>query len=176
LIRAATLSDAAAIARVHVDTWRAAYADILPKTYLDGLSYEEFGRFWLNLLSKPDTRCVFVAEDEGGVFGFVSGRPRKNFSKGPIDYDGVLDTIYVLPSHQGNGAGRRLVAAVARYFVEVDTGSMLLWVFTENQPARRFYESLGGVLVGADGFDLGGVWVNEVAYGWRNLGVLVEEV
>jgi hypothetical protein len=52
---------------------------------------------------------------------------------------------------------------------------MLLWVFTENRPARRFYESLGGVPVGKDGFELGGAWLSETAYGWKDLDVLLAE-
>jgi hypothetical protein len=50
---------------------------------------------------------------------------------------------------------------------------MLLWVFADNQPARGFYESLGGIPVAEDGFELGGAWLVEVAYGWRDLGVLL---
>ncbi len=117
--------------------------------------------------------CVFVAEDEPGrVFGFASGRRREAFSKGLEEYEGELTTVYVLPSGQGSGTGRCLVGAVARYFVESGVGSMLLWVFEGNAPARRFYESLGGVVVARDGFELGGTWVREVVYGWRDLGVL----
>jgi hypothetical protein len=51
---------------------------------------------------------------------------------------------------------------------------MLLWVFTENGPARRFYESLGGDVVAEDGFEFGDAWVREVAHGWRDLGALLE--
>jgi hypothetical protein len=50
---------------------------------------------------------------------------------------------------------------------------MLLWVFAENRAARGFYESLGGVPVAEDGFGLGGAWLSEVAYGWKDLDVLL---
>ena len=40
LIRPATLEDAPAIARVHVDTWRTTYAGIVPDEHLAKLSYE----------------------------------------------------------------------------------------------------------------------------------------
>ena len=175
-IRAATQADAATIAHIQVDTWRASYGTIVPKTYLAGLSYDDSERFWWDLLSGSATGCVFVAEDKGGVIGFASGRPRGNFSKGLTDYKGVLDTLYVLPSHQGASAGRRLIAAVTEYFLGLDIESMLLWVFAENRAARGFYESLGGVLVAEDGFEIGGAWVSEVAYGWRDVSVLAEDV
>jgi len=157
---------------VHVDTWRVAYKGIVPDVHLDGLSYDESERLWQDAIGTGDG-CVFVAEDEGGVFGFASGGPRERFSRELEEYAGELQTVYVLPSHKGTGVGRRLVGAVARYLADRGVESMLLWVFTENRPARRFYESLGGVPVAEDGFELAGVRLSETAYGWKDLGVLL---
>jgi GNAT superfamily N-acetyltransferase len=155
-----------------VDTWRAAYRGIVPDTHLDGLSYDESERLWQDAISTGDGR-VFVAEDDGGVFGFASGGPRERFSRELREYEGELQTVYVLPSHKGTGAGRRLVGEVARHLAGQRVNSMLLWVFTENHPARRFYESLGGIVVGEDGFRLGGAWLSETAYGWKDLDALL---
>jgi len=155
-----------------VDTWRAAYRGIVPDAHLDGLSYEESERLWQAAIATGDGR-VFVAEDEGGVFGFASGGLRERFSRELREYEGELQTVYVLPSHKGTGAGRRLVHAVARRLTEQRVNSMLLWVFTENRPARRFYGSLGGVPVAEDGFELAGAWLAETAYGWKDLDALL---
>ena len=155
-----------------MDTWRVAYRDIVPGDYLDGLSYDRSERLWQDVITAGDG-CVFVAEDEDGVFGFASGSPRERFSRGLREYEGELKTVYVLPSHQGTGAGKRLVGAVARHLAEIGVPSMLLWAFEENRPTRRFYESLGGVLVAENGFELGGARLTEVAYGWEDLDVLL---
>lgn len=143
----------------------------MPDAYLGGLSYEDSERLWRDVL-EGDDGCVFVAEDGGEVFGFSSGRPRTRFSRGMPEYRGKLQTIYVLPSHQGISAGGKLLGAVVRYFAERGVNSMLLWVFADNAPARRFYESLGGVLIGEDSFEIRGVELSEVAYGWRDLSKL----
>lgn len=155
-----------------MDTWRRAYRGIVPNAHLDGLSYDESERLWQDVIA-AGAGCVFVAEDEGGVFGFASGIPRGRFSRDLREYGGELKTVYVLPAHQGTGAGRKLVVAVARHFESRGVNSMLLWAFTENRSARRFYESLGGVLVAEDGLELGGAWLSEVAYGWTDLHVLL---
>jgi GNAT superfamily N-acetyltransferase len=160
---------------VHVDTWRAAYRGIVPDDYLDGLSYDESDRLWQDAIAVGDG-CVFVAENGAGVFGFASGSPRERFSRELREYEGELKTLYVLPSHKGTGVGRQLVGAVARHFVDHGVNSMLLWAFAENRAARGFYESLGGVPVAEDGFELGGAWLSEVAYGWRDLGVLLSRL
>lgn len=157
---------------MHVNTWRVAYRDVVPDAYLDGLSYDESERLWQDVIT-AGVGSVFVAEDEGEIVGFASGSPRERFSRDLAEYEGELKTVYVLPFHQGAGAGRELVGAVVQHFVERGVSSMLLWVFAENRSARRFYESLGGVLVAENGFELGGTWLPEVAYGWEDLGVLL---
>lgn len=40
-IRNATEQDAPGIARVHVDSWRATYKEILPSEFLASISYEK---------------------------------------------------------------------------------------------------------------------------------------
>ncbi len=152
-----------------------AYGGIVPDDYLENLSYERLERRWRDIIAAGDG-CVLVAEDAQGVFGFASGQRRRRFSRGLKEYEGELKSVYVLPSGQGTGAGRRLVGAVARHFAERGVNSMLLWVFADNQPARGFYESLGGVLVAEDGFELGGAWLLEVAYGWKDLDALLARI
>ena len=158
-----------------MDTWRAAYGGIVPDNYLEDLSYQESERLWRDVIAADDG-CVLVAEDEGGVFGFASGSPTERFSRELREYKGELKTVYVLPSHKGTGVGRQLVGAVARHFADYGVNSMLLWVFAENRAARGFYESLGGVSVAEDGFELGGAWLSEVAYGWKGLDVLLSRL
>jgi ribosomal protein S18 acetylase RimI-like enzyme len=157
---------------VHVDTWRAAYRGIVPDSHLDGLSYDESERLWQDVIAAGDG-CVFVAEDGGGIFGFASGGIRERFSRDLTEYEGELQTVYVLPSRKGSGAGERLVRAVVRHLAERGVNSMVLWVFADNRSARGFYESLGGVPVAEDGFEIDGVRLSEVAYGWKDLGALL---
>ncbi len=160
-----------------MDTWRSAYRGIVPDSHLDGLSYAESERLWHDRLTGADEDgCAFVADGESGISGFASGRRRRRFSQGLREYEGKLETIYVLPSGQGKGAGKRLAVAVARHFVGRGVNSMLLWAFADNRPARRFYESLGGIVVAEDGFELAGAWLSEVAYGWTDLDVLLASV
>jgi GNAT superfamily N-acetyltransferase len=158
-----------------VDTWRAAYRGIVPDDYLDGLSYNESERLWQYSI-EAGAGCVFVAEDGAEVFGFASGSPRERFSRELREYEGELKTLYVLFSHKGAGVGRQLVGAVAWHFADRGVNSMPLWAFAENRAVRGFYESLGGVPVAEDGFELGGAWLSEVAYGWKDLNVLLSRL
>jgi len=46
---------------------------------------------------------------------------------------------------------------------------MLVWVLVDNHPARRFYEALGGQELRTQPIEIGGVTLEEVAYGWQDI-------
>src|SRR5437762_1091626 len=107
MIRAATSADAAAIARVHQESWQEAYRGIVPHQYLAGRSYEQRKSAWDGALSKRDSvKFVGVAEDQSkGIVGFAVGGPER--SGDPV-YRGELEAIYILGAYQRQGIGRLL--------------------------------------------------------------------
>ena len=167
-IREAVQADAGAMARVHIEMWRTAYAGIVPDEHLAGLSYERREAVWVQILSRDEpAQCNFVAETGGGeIVGFAGGGPER---EGDRVYRGELYAIYLLQEHQRRGIGRRLACAVARGLLSSGFDSMLLWMLEDNRPARRFYESLGGVEVGRKAIEIGGADLVEVSYGWRDI-------
>ena len=176
-VREAGPADAAAIARVHVDSWRTTYCGIVPDDYLAQLSYAERERRWqsdlINAESGQSAYFVYVAEDESGqIVGFASGGPERI---GDPVYTGELYAIYILAAHQGNGMGRRLVQSLAARLVQAGMRSMLVWVLADN-PSRHFYEALAGEPVRQQPIEIGGVMLDEVAYGWPDTSLLVRLV
>jgi ribosomal protein S18 acetylase RimI-like enzyme len=167
-IREAVPADARAITRVHIDTWRTAYAGIVPAEHLAGLSYERREAVWVQILSRDEpAQSNFVAETGSGeIVGFAGGGPER---EGDRVYRAELYAIYLLREHQRRGTGRRLARAVARGLLAAGFDSMLLWVLEDNHPARRFYESLGGEQVGRKTIEIGGSGLVEVSYGWRDI-------
>jgi ribosomal protein S18 acetylase RimI-like enzyme len=164
-LRAALPADAAAIARVHVASWRTTYPGMLPDGYLAGLDVEEYAARWSRTLEDPYGRSeVLVAEEAGGIVGFAScGRERD----GDPRYDGELYAIYLLSEAQGRGHGRALIQASAAALFERGWTSMVVWVLRDNARARLFYERMGGDYLREREIDFGfGVSVMEVAYLW----------
>jgi ribosomal protein S18 acetylase RimI-like enzyme len=169
VIRLARPEDAAGIVRVHGDTWWAAYRGIVPDAFLERFAREpdavERRRRWLE---KPES-VTLVAEEGGEVVGFAAGGRTRG---GPPEYDAELYAIYVLPSHQRGGLGRRLARAFAAAAAAQGFRALVLWVLRDNARGRVFYESLGGRLVAEKPIDLGGATLFEVAYGWPDLKAL----
>jgi len=165
-IRPAVSEDAAAIARVHVDTWRSTYPGIVPDAYLAGLSYARSEERWRQHLEQPGDEHNFVALDPGGaVIGFASCGPLREPVPG---FEGELYGLYLLAAWHGRGIGRALFTQAAHDLIQRGFRSMLLWVLRDN-PTRAFYEHLGGKAVAEKTIEIGGTSLIDVAYGWPEL-------
>jgi GNAT superfamily N-acetyltransferase len=168
-VRRAVSRDAAAIARVYVESWRTAYAGIIPAAYLDRLSPERQTRGWRRQIGVPGNVTLVAEVPEAGVIGFANGGPERS---GNRNWFAELYVLYLLDAHQRHGVGRQLVTAFAAQLADIGLLRMLVWVLAEN-PARGFYQSLGGQLIGERFTEVGGAKLTEVAYGWRDVRLLV---
>jgi GNAT superfamily N-acetyltransferase len=84
-----------------------------------------------------------VAEQDGEVVGMALWFV--NFSTWLGRLGIYLEDLYVTPSRRGHGHGRALLATLARRCVERGYGRLEWSVLDWNEPAIRFYRSLGAV-------------------------------
>jgi ribosomal protein S18 acetylase RimI-like enzyme len=166
MVRPAELDDADGIARAHVATWRSAYRGLLPDDFLASLSETNYAERWLRVIGDGLSR-VFVVEEAEGIAGFASGGRER---AGEIGFAGELYALYVLEDAQRRGHGRELVRAVAGALREMELPDMIVWVLRDNSTARAFYERLGGSYVRSQPITIGSATLEEVSYGWRDLG------
>lgn len=138
--RAAHLSDAEVIARIHVSAWQVAYRGILPDVLLDALSVAQRTTDWQRRL--PPIGPVgrhFVVELDGAVVGWASVGPCRDADKPPEARE--LYAIYLDPVCWGRGLGAELYA---RAELAADGASEIcLWVMEPNHRARAFYTRVG---------------------------------
>jgi ribosomal protein S18 acetylase RimI-like enzyme len=161
--------DAAAIAHIHVDTWRTAYRGIMTEEFLSSLSYTRRQHMWEDILKdSQNTTRVFIAEENGHPLGFAACGPAREEK----EFNGELYAIYVTQISQRRGIGRMLARSVVRDLVTRGFDSMLVWVLADN-PSRGFYEALGGELVRTREVEVGGQKLEELGYGWKRLDSLV---
>ena len=153
-IREASTADVPALARLHVATWNATYPHVSrPPTY------ELRERQWREAFAAGEANwfCLVVEGADGRLIGFAKGTP-----SGHPEFGGELSKIYLLGEYQRRGLGTRLLARVARRFLERGVPSMVLFAEPTN-PSCAFYEALGAErLPGEAGAFHGG-------YGWRDL-------
>jgi ribosomal protein S18 acetylase RimI-like enzyme len=170
-IQIAQQQDFAAIAAVHAVSWRNSYRGILSDEYLNDELESERLSVWKRRLEFPKTnQYVIVAKQESHIVGFACAFGCQDELMGTM-----LDNLHVLPSQKGKGIGRKLVRDVAfwsdRCYPNKD---LYLCVFEQNLLARRFYEGLGGVVVGEANWSApDATVVKEIRYGWKNIAELI---
>jgi ribosomal protein S18 acetylase RimI-like enzyme len=164
IIRAARPDDARRIARIDVETWRAAYAGILTTQFLVGLSTHRRELGWAAVIER-EPRDIQVAVDcDDEILGFGScGRCRS-----PAEFAGEVFTLYVAPDWQNQGIGRRLLLALFERLVAQGCASAIIWVLRDN-PGRFFYRRLGGREVRHKMFTVGGKQIEAAGFAWRDL-------
>ncbi len=166
------MGDAAAIARVHVESWRSTYAGMLPEKMLLKFSNARHeARWWRDVVGRYWHRhYVYVAEHEtNGVIGFGSAGASRDWE---FDQRGEIYALYLLDEYHGSGIGKALFMALLTRLVEERRPSLVVWVLSTN-PSRYFYEALGGRRIAVRKDRMGGVEVEETAYGWEDLDELL---
>lgn len=178
-VRAAHLSDVSAMAHVMVDTFLSAHRDHIPEevwkwrqqfwTY--GVSARGWERTLQNIAEGNNpAECVYVAEQEPGeIVGVAGGHPAASV---PIDRTGEIYALYVHLDYQRRGVGHQLIGAVADHFAQQGIAALQIGTLKTNAPARRFYEALGGRVVGERDIEEAGFQLREVIYGWSDLTTL----
>ncbi len=173
-IRVAAAKDAPGIAGVHIDTWRDTYAGIFPIHVFRRMGHHQLSAQWSRAL-RNSTRndAVIVAEvPHAGIIGFGSCCRVNGVD---LPYQGEVDTLYVHPNFQGQAVGRSLLATLFRVLATKGLDSALIWVLAEN-PARFFYQAMGGTLIAKREERLWGVPLRELAYGWSHLKTAIPRI
>lgn len=164
-VRTATLSDAPAIAHVHVQAWRETYRGLVPDSVLAGLSVERRVQAWSGMLAPEAEDLIVVAETDDGIIGFgAASRTRDAL----LATDGEITSIYLRERYKRQGLGRILFDHLMVRLRDRGCQSVGLWVLDANIAARRFYERLGGRRGPDKVDDRKDVALHEVAYVWRD--------
>lgn len=135
MIRRAAVDDASEIARIHVETWRAAYAGIVSDKHLDALSIEKRTETWIRQIGDPKNH-IWVSLIDDIVNGFIAGGASRD--EDLPEWDEIY-AIYVSPDSQRRGIGRSLTDA----FLAEHSNPCALWVLEDNNAGIHFYRSIG---------------------------------
>lgn len=170
-VRPAIVSDADAIAKVYVDAWRHAYANILPAAVLSNMSYLRETAQFARQLNRPirSTRLFVATGKNGKITGFANFGTERALSKQHL---AEIYTLYVAPTHMRQGVGRRLMAETSEQLQADGQCGVVLWVLKKNTNARAFYSNLGGRLFGESTSPVGRSRFPVVCYKWHNLPAL----
>jgi GNAT superfamily N-acetyltransferase len=146
-VRPAAAGDAAEIGRIQVDTWRAAYREVLPPAVLDALSIEAASEQWGAAIDAPPSprHHVLVALEQQWRVGFVALGPADDLE--PDDPDpaatAAVAALLVEPRWGRRGHGSRLLAAAIDHARADGMTRAIAWIPEADTVSRDFLLSAG---------------------------------
>lgn len=159
-VRSAGPADVDAVVRIQSDTWRAAYAGLVPAAALAGLTGPDAREAWGAAIAAGGGYHVLVAEEGEWTVGFCAAA----FYAGE---DGAaiaeVTTLLVEPRWGRRGHGGRLLAAAADALRGHGATAGRAWVPEVDTVSRAFYGRAGWDADGAvRGLDTGDGTVREI--------------
>ena len=142
-VRAARPADVPEIARIQVDTWRTAYARILPESVLAALDVTAAAQAWEAAVVSPPSPAhhVLVATEGSHTVGFVAVGPSGEQDARPGEAE--VAALLVEPRWGRRGHGSRLLAAAVDFLRQDGVTGLVAWVPDGDRASTAFYESAG---------------------------------
>jgi GNAT superfamily N-acetyltransferase len=142
-VRPATVADVPEIARIQVETWRIAYAALLPPGVLDAATQDRASAEWTAAIADPPSprHRVLVAREQQWTVGFVAFGPFDEGGDPPGT--GIVHTLLVEPRWGRRGHGSRLLAAAVDHLRPDGSIRAVVWLVDGDAASTAFYRSTG---------------------------------
>ena len=134
----ATDNDATTIIELRRQIWATTYRGIYPDSMIDDFDYTWHKEKELQRIRNPQY-FVFLISYDGRNIGYLTTRKADVI---------ILLSLYVVKKYQHKGIGKQGFDFVNKYCRDNDAHSFICHCVPENFPARRFYEKMGGVIIG----------------------------
>ncbi|MEE2758264.1 MAG: N-acetyltransferase [Myxococcota bacterium] len=145
IVRTATAQDAADLASIRINSWRAAYRGLVDQQFLDDLDFETNRQKFRDALKMPNDsdRADLICMYEGRGIAWGSWAACQDDDVDRCDV-AEIRTLYVEPLFFGQGIGRLLMSElISEIRLKKTYSSVILWVLEGNERAIRFYRRYG---------------------------------
>ena len=149
----ATEDDAQTIIELRKRIWATTYRGLYPDSMIDDFDYAWHLEKELQRIRHPQYRVYRIVKDDCNI-GYLSTRKTDVV---------MLQSLYVLEEYQHQGIGRTAFDFVKQYCRKNEADSFVCHCLPENWHARKFYEKMGGKVIGED-MDNEESWMNSVIY------------
>ncbi|MEO6957819.1 MAG: GNAT family N-acetyltransferase [Antricoccus sp.] len=148
-VREARPQDADEIGRILVDTWRQAYAKILPTSALQQLDQAEAAQAWRLAITNPPGpgHQVFTAYERSTtgeqIVGFLAIAPPAEDEKAINAPTAEVATVLVEPRWARRGHGSRLLSAAVAIAAAGKADQLICWLPMKDKASAAFLQSAG---------------------------------
>lgn len=140
-LRKATVEDALTIAHVHIESWRAAYRNIVPDDRLADLDSEYMAEKFRETI-RTGSEDIHIAQESGRIVGMLALGDSRDADVDNRTTREIL-ALYLLPEWWRRGIGRAMWQESERTLKMQGYSRVVLWVIEDNERARRFYDAMG---------------------------------
>lgn len=154
------------VAKILIDSWKIAYKDIIDKSFLQNLSLREKIEK-LKEEYRTGTHIIARNKETNEILGITRFGKRLDELDRFIKYDGEIYALYVKPGLLRKKIGSKLLLYAKESLKEQGKHKIIIWCLKENEPSRKFYESMGGILLGEKICNIGGKDYPLVGYGYE---------
>ena len=151
IIRNIKIEDIPSVVNIRIDGWKIAYKDILDEKFLQSLNTEED----IERRKKDYKQGYFiVAVKNDEIVGFCRYTDEID-KKENIDCDCEIKAIYVKTELKRQGIGKTMLNYAKNDLKKNGNKNMIIWCLKDNLPSRKFYKSMGGVVIGEKKVNIG---------------------
>lgn len=140
IIRTITAADAEACANLHICSWQSAFKNIISEQVMQRQTGRERLLAVYQAAAESSVHHGLAAEEDGKMLAMAWYGPSRRSEKREA---AELICLHVLPEEKGKGIGHGLMARLLEDMKEEGYEECFLWVFADNERARRFYEKEG---------------------------------
>ncbi|TNM60841.1 GNAT family N-acetyltransferase [Aliirhizobium smilacinae] len=160
-VRRADPQDARTISEVHRESWKQAYAGLIPHKPLIQMLERRGEKWWRKATDGPAT--LLVIEVAGQLAGYATIGLNRARS---LPYDGEIYEIYLRPEFQGVGLGRRLFSESRKLLKSLGCTGLVVWCLEDSEHAIRFFRRHDGVDAVEGVEDFGGTQLRKLGFVW----------
>ena len=160
LVRPAKIADAAGLASLFAETWRGAYAGLVPHEQLEGIIRRRNKAWWSSAIRGGEGPLIAVHD------GKIAGYATYGAARGRGRHQGEIYELYVAPLHQGMGLGEHLFEACRARLDARGLNGLIVWALADNDAALDFYWRRGGRPFKTVRETFGQTSLKKVAVGW----------
>jgi ribosomal protein S18 acetylase RimI-like enzyme len=146
-VRPARPDDVDEIARIQVETWRFAYASLLPPAVLELMTPAAAQYAWRDAVLHPPSprHRVLVAVERELRVGFAAVSPADDLEPGDPEPETTMSisALVVEPRWGRRGHGSRLLAAAVEHGRADGMTRAIVWIPEQDGASREFYVSAG---------------------------------
>ncbi len=159
-LRWSTPTDSPALAALHRDAWRYAYAGIIPGLALARMVARR-GPDWWGAMHRSGGRAL-VLDLDGASAGYATlGASRVGGRR-----SGEIFELYLGPEYHGAGLGRRLFDDARNRLRDAGLARLVVWSLADNATGCRFYRAMGGEARARGRTCIGGRDLAKIGFGW----------